>query len=78
MNTDEITLLIVVIILGILGLLLAFWLIRLALIGAIVLFEFAADQGFIGLAAYVACWVFLFPVMLVICIIVGLFVRYSK
>lgn len=44
-----------------------------AFVGAVVLFGFAAEQGFIGIAVYVACWVFGFPVMLVICIIVGLF-----
>ena len=42
-----------------------------AVVGALVLCYFASEQGFIGLAAYVACWVFLFPVMLVISIIIG-------
>ncbi|MEZ5813246.1 MAG: hypothetical protein R3E13_00730 [Alphaproteobacteria bacterium] len=41
-------------------------------VGAITLFAFAAEQGFIGLAAYFACWVFLLPVMLVASILVGL------
>jgi len=48
-------------------------LIGVAIKGAIILFKLAAEQGFIGLAAYVACCVFLFPVMLIICIVVGLF-----
>ena len=46
--------------------------------GAIVLFAFAAEQGFLGIAAYIACWVFFFPVMLIICIIVGLFALWAK
>ena len=40
--------------------------------GAVLLFEFAAEQGFVGLAAYLACWFFLFPAMLIICTILGL------
>jgi hypothetical protein len=40
--------------------------------GAIILFELAAEQGFLGLAAYFACWVFLFPVMLIASLIIGL------
>lgn len=75
MNADETTLLVGMIVMAILGLVLAFWLIRLALIGALALLAFAGEQGFVGLAAYVACWVFFFPVMLVICIIVGFFAR---
>ena len=43
---------------------LAFW-------GAIVILAFAAEQGFVGLAAYVACWVLFFPVMLIVSIVVG-------
>ena len=32
------------------------------------LFSWASEQGFIGVAVYIACWVFMFPVMVVICI----------
>ena len=32
------------------------------------LFAWAAEQGFIGIAVYVACWVFMAPVMIGICI----------
>jgi hypothetical protein len=39
--------------------------------GAIQIFSFAAEQGFLGIAAYVACWVFMAPVMLVASVIVG-------
>jgi len=41
------------------------------------LFSWASEQGFIGVAAYVACWVFMFPVMVSICVagaIIGWFV----
>ena len=33
------------------------------------LFDWAAEQGFIGVAVYIACWVFMFPVMVTICIV---------
>lgn len=39
--------------------------------GALFLFAMAAEQGFIGLAIYVLCWVFMFIPMLVICTITG-------
>lgn len=32
------------------------------------LFEWASEQGFIGVAVYLACWVFMFPVMVSICL----------
>ena len=48
-----------------------------AIAGAFSLFGFASEQGFVGLAAYVAAWVFAFPVMLVICIGIGLFIMWD-
>ena len=33
------------------------------------MFAWAAEQGFVGVAAYIACWVFMFPVMIAICIV---------
>lgn len=45
--------------------------------GALYLFGLASEQGFIGLAVYIAVWVFMFPVMLGICIIIGLFLMFS-
>ncbi len=57
---------------------LALSLLMLAFAGALVLLAFATEQGFIGLAAYIACWVFLFPVMLVLSIIVGIFVSANQ
>ena len=35
------------------------------------LFGWAAEQGFIGIAVYIACWVFMFPVMVGICVVLG-------
>lgn len=32
------------------------------------LFGWASEQGFIGVAVYLACWVFMFPVMVIICL----------
>ena len=62
----------------VLGGLIVLWiliqLLCLAFVGAIQLLAFAAEQGFVGVSVYIACWVFFFPVMLVICIIIGLFV----
>ncbi len=79
MDTGEIILLVVV---GLLLLALAWfvvlWIIRgtTALsLGAVVLFGFAGEQGFIGIASYFAVWVFLTPIMLVVCIIVGIVAR---
>ena len=66
----------VLIVAGVVGLLLiwlAFKLIVRAITVALLLFAWAAEQGFVGVAAYVACWVFLFPVMLAICIIGAVF-----
>ena len=68
-----------VVILSVIAGLVALWLIfvlgRAAIVGALFLLAFAGEQGFIGLAVYIAAWVFMFPVMLVISIIVGLVMR---
>lgn len=37
------------------------------------IFEFAAKQGFIGIAVFIACWVFMLPVMIIICAIGAIF-----
>lgn len=47
------------------------YLLRWKLGGAYILFVWAGQQGFLGVAAYFACWVFLFPIMLVASLIVG-------
>lgn len=49
----------------------ALWLIARTFFGAALMFAFAGEQGFIGLAAYIACWVFMFPVMLILSLIIG-------
>lgn len=67
----ETWLVVLVIVLTLVALGIGIGLLLCALNGAAFLFFLASTQGFVGLAAYVACWVFIFPVMLVICIIVG-------
>lgn len=47
------------------ALLLALWLLLRALEGAAVILTLALAQGFVGLVAFVAAWVFLLPFMLV-------------
>jgi hypothetical protein len=42
-------------------------LVRNALLAAAMLFAWATRGGFVGFAAYIAAWVFMFPVMLAIC-----------
>lgn len=71
METGTALILIAVVLIGLFLLVAAF-------IGAVALFALAAEQGFIGMAAYVACWVFFFPVMLGICIIFGLIAMLSN
>ena len=51
---------------------LALWIANLIAIGAMVLFAYAGQQGFIGIAIFIACWVFMFPVMLVLSGIIAL------
>jgi len=48
------------------------------LYGAIGFFAMAAAQGFIGIAAYIACWVFLAPVMAVVCVLFGIYLYFSN
>jgi uncharacterized membrane protein len=60
---------------GLVALALALWLIFVAFNGALVMLSFASAQGFVGLVAFVAAWVFLFPVMLLIAIVIGFFMH---
>lgn len=69
---------ILLVVAGLFALWLAFVLFAAALAGAVALFLYAAEQGFIGVAAYIACWVLFFPVMLVIAIIVGLVIMWAS
>lgn len=64
---------IVVIVLLILALAIVVLLLKYAFIGAVFLFAWASEQGFIGVAVYFACWIFLFPFMLVASIVTGFF-----
>ena len=52
-----------------------FWLLCWALvrtaIGAAILFAWSSEQGFLGVAAYFAAWVFLLPFMGLGCLIIG-------
>ena len=73
------TWLIILLVLGAWSALVIFiWLCGAAFVGAPFLFALAAEQGFIGRAAYVVCWVFLFPVMLIICIVIGFFLMWGR
>lgn len=40
--------------------------------GVAALWELAITQGFLGFAAFLACWVFMFPVMVVVSVLVGI------
>lgn len=51
---------------------LAVYLLIAAVLGAISWFGQAEKQGFIGIAIYCGAWIFAFPFMLVICIMLGL------
>ena len=42
------------------------------------LFAWASDQGFVGVAAYVACWVFMFPIMVAVCLIGAMFYSFDE
>lgn len=53
------------------------WLIFAAFTGAVAILGFASEQGFIGVTVYILLWVFLFPVMLIISIIVGIVAMFS-
>lgn len=51
---------------------------RLIIRGALEILAFASEQGFVGLAAYAACWVFMLPLMLVASVVVGVCVTNTK
>ena len=65
-------------VLGIVSLVIVFFLIKFLIRGAIILLEMAADQAFVGLAVYIACWVFMLPVMAVVCIVFGVIDWWSE
>lgn len=53
-------------------------LIGYAIVGFLWLFAWAAAQGFVGIAVFIACWVFMLPVMAVLSVIVGFFTWRSE
>jgi hypothetical protein len=53
------------------------YLIKYLFVGAALLFAWACEQGFIGAAAYFACWILLFPFMVVACVISGAIASWS-
>ena len=68
----------VLIVVGLVALVIAIYLIKYLFIGAAFLFAWASEQGFIGAAAYFACWIFLFPFMLTVCIITGAVISWGN
>ena len=70
---DEWLVIVGVILVGLVLLGLVIWIGMFIFAGAVVLFAWASQQGFIGVAAYFACWVFLFPFMLIASAIGGFF-----
>ena len=57
--------------LGIVALVIAFFLIKYLIRGAVILFLWAGEQDFLGLAVYFACWFFMLPLMGIVSIVVG-------
>jgi ABC-type molybdate transport system permease subunit len=55
-----------------------FYLLKYGYVGALYLFAWAIEQGFIGAAAYFACWIFLFPFMLAAVVITGAIICWSS
>jgi len=62
---------IALIIVAALAIAIIFSLFGFAFAGALHLLAYASEQGFVGIAVYIACWVFMLPVMLGVCIIIG-------
>lgn len=69
---DNTTIWIVVIVAVIALLFIALWSLGSLIAGAAILLGWASSQGFIGVAVYFALWIFAFPFMLIVSIIIGL------
>lgn len=67
---EDNVLIITVIIVGLIG-------IAALVLGAIDIFSYASAQGFVGIATYVACWVFLGPIIATISILIGLYLLFG-
>ena len=63
---------------GIIALVIAIYLIKYLFIGAVFLFAWTGEQGFIAVAAYFACWIFLFTFMLAASVITGAVISWSN
>lgn len=63
------------IVLAVLGLFLGLIILGLAFRGGTLLFLWALEQGFIGVAAYFAAWVFLLPLMATASIGIGIWLK---
>jgi hypothetical protein len=68
----------IIILVVVLALVIGLFLLKYLFLGALFLFAWAGEQGFVGTAAYIACWVFLFPFMLAASIIVGAVISWSN
>ncbi len=69
---DDAAWVVAMIALSLLGLWIAFWAVKKIFFGAIAIFAWASEQGFLGFIAYFAAWVFLFPLMIIFSFIGGL------
>jgi hypothetical protein len=63
---------------GLLVLVVGYFLLRWIWRGAVVLFWWAGDQAFLGVIAYAAAWVFLFPLMLVASLALGAVIAFAE
>ena len=68
---------VLLVLLALLVLAIAIVLFKYIVVGAGSLFRWASEQGFIGVAVYFACWIFLFPFMLAAHVIVGAKISWS-
>lgn len=71
MEATEIVILVILFGAGMWLLAIGVWLFSYIAAGAVNLFAMACEQGFIGIIVYFAAWVFLLPVMLILCAISG-------
>jgi len=63
---------ILIIVAGIITIILGWWLFKRLVIGAGIILVWASEQEFLGVIAYFAAWVFLFPLMLIASIVTGI------
>lgn len=56
---------------------LAFFTVKAIYRGAVIFFCWALEQGFVGIAVFVACWFLMLPVTLIACAVVGFSVTWA-